>query len=190
VPSVRARHLRANLDAVDRLPEREAIRCRLSEEILRGIAGAHGIDWLPVAWDVALVRAMHAAMGAEAQHAFARTLLLESFDGPLLGPLVRAAIAMFGLDAGSWVRWIPKGWALMFRRCGTWSVERAARGDVLLRLEGLPPVCLEDLLWLRSVASSLSALQARVGVPGETVLEEADAVRRIARYRVRWGPVP
>ena len=188
MPSVRARHLKTNLEALDRLPEREAVRCLLAEQLLRGIAQAHGFDWLPIAWDVAIVRAVHAALGPEAQDAFARSLLLESFDGPLLGSLVRTAVNLFGLDADRWVRWIPKGWALVFRDCGSWTIEAARVGEIRLRLDGLPRVCLEDLLWPRSVASSLSALQVRVGVPGETVLEAADVARRVATFMVRWEP--
>ncbi len=187
-PSVRARHLKQTLAAVDRTPARAAVRAALDPATVRAIEASHGFDWLPIGHDVALVRAIHGALGPEGHDAFSRATILEAFDGPLLGPLVRVAIAVKGPDLAGWVRWIPKAWALMYRDCGGWSVDRTAPDGADLSLAGMPPICFDDPVWPGSVASSLSALLARAGVAGETRLVGRDPDVRRARYAFRWAP--
>ncbi len=187
-PSVRARHLKQTLAAVDRTPARAAVRGALAPDVLAAIEASHGFDWLPVGHDVALVRAIHGALGPEGHHAFSRATILEAFDGPLLGPLIRVALAVKGRDPAGWVRWIPKAWALMFRDCGSWSVDRIAPDGAELTLDGMPAACFDDPVWPGSVASSLSALLAGAGAAGETRLVARDPGPRRARYAFRWEP--
>ena len=177
-PAVRARHLKSTLAAADRTPARAAIRDAMAAPVIDCIAASSGFDWLPVEYDVALVRAIHGALGDAGHDAFSRAVILEAFDGLLLGPIVRLALAVKGRDPDAWIRWVPKAWPLVFRNCGSWTLGAAVPGEARLTLEGLPPVCFDDPVWTHSVASSVSALLARVGVVGSTRLEARDPAQR------------
>src|SRR5690242_13110559 len=95
-PAVRARHLKSTLARADALPAAAEIRRATPPDVLARIERAHGQDWLPVEDDVRLVRVVHAALGPAAYGPFAQGVVLSALDGPLLGPLFRAALAAFG----------------------------------------------------------------------------------------------
>jgi hypothetical protein len=185
-PSVRARHLKATLASVDRLPEGPAIRRALPVDHLAAIEAAHGQDWLPIALDVGLVGTIQRTLGPDRHDQFSRAVVLEAMDGPLLGTLVRIAISVFGHDPARWVGWIPKAWQLMFRDCGRCAIERSEPGEVRLTLAELPEICLDEV-WLESVASSLSALLARAQVTGRSTFDGADPTSHSASYALRWS---
>jgi hypothetical protein len=187
---VRARHLKQVLEAIDRVPRRQAIRARIGVEVTGAIEAATGTDWLPVALDVALAGALDAELGPQGLVAFNQGMMRDAFRGPLLRALVEAATHVLGLDAGAWARWVPKAWGLMFRDCGHWTVARRDQGESLLTLSGLPPVCAGDAVWPVSVASALSALLPAVGSAGTVRLESLDLASGTAVYCMRWGEGP
>ncbi len=189
-PAVRARHMKSLLATVDRLPatEAEAVRRRVEPTVLAGIADASGVEWLPVAWNVALTRAIHDALGVERFRRFFRAEQLESFRGPLLKYVVDGVIHLLGIDLGSWVRWIPKGWGLVFRDCGSWSVGAVEPGRATLLLDALPPECFDDAVWHDSVAASLEALLDLASSDGSLTVEGVDRAQRRVAFVLRWGP--
>ena len=105
---------------------------------------------------------------------------------PLFRALVDSATAIFGLDPGSWARWIPRGWSIVFRECGQWVVDRAERGAADLALLAPPPGCLDDEPWLRSLASSFSAFLVLARSEGAFALARVDRDRDAACYTLRW----
>jgi hypothetical protein len=192
-PLVRARHLKLVLAAVDRQPSRQAIRDRMGPALAATIEEATGFDWLPVAHDVAMAGALDEVLGPAGLATFNREMMLQSFHGPLLRALAEVATRLFGLDAGAWASWIPKGWALMFQGCGRWTVVRNGEGEATLTVVGLPPECASDAVWPRSVASSLSGILPAVGVAGTVELEVVDPRLGTAVYIMRWeakAPAP
>jgi hypothetical protein len=186
--AVRARHLKSTLAAVDAGAAAGEIRRAAPPDVLARIERAHGQDWLSVEDDVRLVRVVHAALGPAAYHAFAQGVVLSGLDGPLLGPLFRAAVAAFGRDPGAWIRWIPKAWMLVYRGCGRWTVERLGPNASALAIAGLPPACLDEPMWPCSLASSISAVLAGTGADGTSELVGVDRPRAEARYRITWTP--
>lgn len=190
MPRVRARHLKTKLAAANRHARRDAIRGALGPEVVRGVEEAHASSWLPIEWDVLTARTFHQVLGPGEHAALQASVMREAFGGPLLGPMVRAALAVLDLRPPRWARWIVRGWSAVFEDVGEWAIETEAPGEVRLLLERLPGACVEDETWARSVANSLSALQARIGVAGCTELVSLDPTAAVARYAVRWGVEP
>lgn len=184
-PKVKSRHMKALLASVDRRPEAPAVRARLDEGVVRAIEDSRGVEWQPLEWNLGLTRAVRAELGAAATHTFFREMLLESFRGPLLGLLVDSAVRVFGIDPASWARWVPRGWALVFQDCGRWSVDAQNR-RVTFRCEDLPGDCVEDDVWVRSVASSLGALVDLARARGGVELLEMDRAARRATFLMEW----
>jgi hypothetical protein len=187
-PAVRARHLKQTLASAERTRAAPAVRRFVPPAILAGIEAAHGSDWLPIAHDVALVRAIHGALGQESYDAFARGVVVEALDGPLLGPMARIVVAAIGHDATSWARLVPKAWTLVYRDCGDWTVVRADAGEAWLRIDGLPEACANEPMWPTSLASSLSAVLEATGVAGTSTLERFEPATGAATYALRWTP--
>jgi len=189
-PLVRARHLKLVLAAADRTSQALAIRSRVGPEVTRAVEEATGSDWLPVAHDVALAGALDAVLGPEGLAGFNRTMMQDSLRGPLLRALVEMATHFLGFDAGAWAGWIPRGWGLMFKHCGRWTVVSRGGGEVALTLTGLPPICAADAVWPVSVASALSAVLPAVGTVGTVTLQSVDPAAGTAVYVMRWQAGP
>ena len=184
-PLVRARHLKSMLAFADEWPGHPGARLRshLPEADVRAILEASGIDWLDVRLDLDVTRAIHELLGPDECLRFFRRQSLSSFQGPLLRTLVDTAQRMFGLQLASWARWVPKGWALLFRDCGAWTVEAPGAKQVTLRLRALPQACSGDEIWIRTVGASLSALLDLARLEGAvTTAREPAAVR----YEFTW----
>lgn len=188
-PAVRARHLKSIIDAVEAHPEAARLRAAVPPDVLRAVADAQGSDWLPLALNVQIVQALHAALGADGFAELNRKILTDALRGPLLWSLALAAQRLFGDDPASWVRWVPRGWAILLRGCGIWQVKpEPDRSRAVLALTGLPPICADDPVWLGSVASTLSAIPPLLGRPGTVTLEQARPSLGSAIYCMRWGP--
>lgn len=191
VPLARARHLRSLVEAVRALPEASAraVLEAFGAEGLSRIEDSAATDWLPFQLDVDLTRAIARSLGPEAKHAFFQKHQLASFYSPLFRTLVDSATSLFGLDPGSWARWIPRGWGVVFRDCGQWVIDRAEKGAVDLALVAPPPGALDDEVWLRSLASSFSSFLVVARCEGEFALDHVDRARGAACYRLRWAKV-
>ncbi|HEU4384733.1 MAG TPA: hypothetical protein VFR85_14695 [Anaeromyxobacteraceae bacterium] len=187
-PLVRARHLKTTLAAADRTAARETIRGALPPGLAAAIGASSGFDWLPAENDVALVHAIHGALGDEEHDAFSRAVILEAFQGPLLGPFIAFALRLFPGGLMAWAHWIPRAWALVFRECGEWKIDGIGPGAADLQLRWLPPVCVQDPVWPSSVASSISTLFVLGRVRGTLRLTHLDPATRSAAYQMRWQP--
>ena len=133
-----------------------------------------------------MTRALHAGLGPARFHRFWRDQLVQAFSGPLLRVVVDAALRVFRVDAMSFTSWVGRGWGLLFRDCGAWTVERAGPGTARLRIEALPAACVEDEIWLRSVSHSLDAFWVLARTQGECVYSGRDVARAAAIYELRW----
>ena len=186
-PLVRGRHLKLLLASVERHALGAAALSKVSPGTLHTIGESSGLDWLPLEPDLDLTRAIYGALGPVAADRLFRDHTLASFDGPVLQTMVRTAVRLFGLDPASWARWVPKGWSLLFRGCGEWTVGDARAGQVTLTLAAMPPICASDALWVRSVGHSLGALLDLARVRGVVeVAPRAEGASEVA-YRLRWA---
>lgn len=176
------------LGSIERLQPREAERVRalVPDALAQSVADATGIDWLPLETNLVVTRALHDGLGDARFHRFFRDQLVDSFSGPLLRVIVDAALRVFRVDATSFTSWVGRGWGLVFRDCGAWTVEAAGPGTARLRIESLPAACVEDEVWLRSVAHSLDAFWVLAGTEGECVYSGREVARGLATYDLRW----
>jgi hypothetical protein len=180
--------MKSRLEAIRALPagDAERVLAHIPAELQRRVAGASSIEWLDMQIDLDVTRAIHLGLGEAGFERFFREAQAEAFSGPLLRFAVEAVLRVFRWDAAAFAGWVGKGWGLVFRHCGRWHTERIAPGDVLLRLEVLPPECARDDVWLRSVSFSLGAFFVVANASGEVALESIDVATGAASYRVTW----
>jgi hypothetical protein len=180
--------MKSLLASVDALPASQAadVLARVPPALLAAVASGHGGDWLPVEGNLALTRAIHDALGPAAFRAFFRQHTLGSFRGPLLGPVVAALVGALGGNPAAWASWVPRVWRLLFGACGTWAVEERGPGTVKLWFEQAPAACIEDEVWLDSVAASVAALADVNRVKGDVEVLSVDRTASLAVFELRW----
>src|SRR5512145_1370651 len=102
-PAVRARHMKSLLEAIELLPpgEAERVRVLVPDPLVRSVADATSIDWLPLEANLVVTRAVHGGLGDARFYRFFRDQLVEAFSGPLLRVIVEAALRVFRVDATS-----------------------------------------------------------------------------------------
>ncbi len=190
MPSVRARHLKVKLEVISRMPRGDAVLARLGPVRRAQIEQAHGLDWLPIELELAQARAAYDALGPEGARAMSSAIMTQALRGPLFGPIARAGLQLVGREATTWSDLVRKGWRLVFRGCGDWSMASAGPHAHAMRLEDLPPECAGDVVWLTSLSVSLSVVVAYLGVEGHVVLVEHGVDSRAAVFRAEWRPRP
>lgn len=188
IPLVRARHMKELLASVDRLPPDRArsIRAVIDGEHLRAIADAPTIAWLPLDANLALARALNAVLGPSGSHRFHRAHFANVLQGPILGTLLRGALAVYGPDPSRWMRLLPAAWDLLFRHCGSWTIGNGTPARVEMLLQDLPPGCVVDRVWPTTVASSIAATLDLAKRDGHVDVLDVDGAARHVRYELRW----
>lgn len=195
---MRASYLRLLLDRADELVP-GAVRPCLADAELTAIECAGPLAWLPVSTDLALQRALAAALGPERLGELLRSGLRAVWASTPIRGVVQAAVGLLGVHPGTLARLVPNAWMLLYRECGRWSVEPgqaagetvAGREQVLLRLDELPASCTEEPAWLEAVATMLHAMLILCDVDGEVELVAREAragesPRSSALFRMRW----
>ncbi len=177
------------LASVDRLPPERArsIRAALEPEQQRAIEEASTVEWLPIAPNLALARSLHAVLGPSECHRFHRAHFAEVLRGPVLGTLLQGALAVYGFDPARWMRLLPHAWDLLFRDCGTWSIDPSTGARLQMTLSALPPECVADRSWPTTVASSIGATLDLARKVGSVDIVQLDPRERQVRFQMRWS---
>jgi hypothetical protein len=139
-PELRAALLRLYLaPAVGGSPEvRAAMRAALPEGALQRIERAGPSEWLPAAWEIAMLRAVHARGGDAAVRAVGGEVGRLARAVPVFRPLLAVVLAMLGGHREMLVRFIYASMDLSMRNAGR---RGAVVGDgkvVRLAIEDLP----------------------------------------------------
>jgi hypothetical protein len=189
-PSVRAHYMQTFAREIERLPprDRDAIRKTVPEETWASIESAGLLGWLPLSVNLSITRAVSSALGRERAHVFFRQLLLGAAHTPLLRGLVQSVLRVAVRDPGLYLPWISKGFELMFRDSGRWTVLERDLGSASIEVKGLPAACFADRLWVESVASSLCALLDLAQLTGDVALSEVDERTGRVVFRGTWTP--
>jgi hypothetical protein len=176
------------LEHVDRLPaaDRKAILGKIPESLRSAVRAAGLLGWLPIDLNLACTRAVAECLGEQRTHDFFRSLLLDTSDTPLLRGLVQSVLRVAVRDPGLYLPWISKGFELMFRDSGRFTVTDRGIGTARIEATSLPQECLVDDVWPKSVASALCALQDLTGLEGMCVLERVDAETGTMIVRATW----
>jgi hypothetical protein len=175
------------VEAIYRLPEadREAIRER-GGEWLEPIANAGPLEWLPFAANLDLTRAVAAVLGPRRTHEFFVSLTAASFQTTLMRGLVNTVVAVVGHDPGRYLDWMQKGFGLLFRDFGTWTILERGPMRAVIEVVGLPCECFDDDVWTDSVSSSFHALFTIAECTGAVTIPERDPAHGRARFRLTW----
>ncbi len=184
-PRIRASHVQGTLQTLARRApdELERVLARLDPLVHAGLCEALKGSYVPAAWDVALVEAMHAELGAAGTRAILRGMMNASLAGPLLGGLLRTAQTLFGRSPGGLLRWAGHAYAHVTRQCGTVTVEREAPEEVRLVLDGMP-ASLASPRYLDAIVGAIEAIFDLCRVEGSVAV--LDARRTGATYLVTW----
>jgi hypothetical protein len=164
----------------------QQVRERLKPDTLRTIEEASPISWLPVQTDVELTDCFFEIAGpGRATRAF-RENMANSLHKPLLRPLVEGALGIFGRNPVKLMRWVPKGWSLIYRDCGEMKFAGSSEGEARIELEGLPQAIAGSRTYLTGTASTILAFVDFLDVTGQVVLEGPDPATGSAAFEIRW----
>jgi len=186
-PAVQASYMKnlfAVLAASGRLTDLEAA----DPVLVREVAAASRMSWLPVALNVRMVEALTARLGEERGIALLADCVFRQFDTPLWKSFIGAALRLLGSEPGALGNWLPEAFSLVFRGCGRFSVERSGEHALTLRIDDLPATLAAQRLWLRSLATGMTPLFTLCGVSGSSRLDEVNLAARSARFVLSWKP--
>lgn len=158
--------------------------------LLREVAAASRLAWLPVALNVRTVEALAARLGDEPGIALLADCVYRQFETPLWKGFIGGALRLLGSEPGSLGRFLPDAFGLVFRHCGRFSVELDGARQLTLRVEELPAALAAHRLWLRSLATGMTPLFTLCGCDGNSRLVVVDEAARRASYRLRWKAEP
>jgi len=187
-PQVSSRHMQTFLEVVDRLEAADcaAIRAAIPGAMLQAIHDHTSASWLPIEVNLEVTRIVAERLGPERAHNFFCDLLLAGFETPLLGSFAKGALRLAGTNPGFALKWVPKGFSLVFRNTGEWSTSDITATTGRLAVDGLPTIMASERLWLDSVASSLQALFKLTNKGGEIRVAEVDVSGGRATFRANW----
>lgn len=184
-PQIKASYFAGNLAAVDVLGSRaDEVRARTAH-IAAAAAALSRLDWAPLAWDLELTDVAVDVGGLAAVRALNRHSMLQSIEGPLIRPLITAGVNVFGLNPGTFVRYLPRAWAAATRHLGAIEVVLGVnRADLVF--VGLPPAALAHAPWLDGFCGILEGVYAATGFVGEVAPPRSEGGR--VHYAVAWQP--
>jgi hypothetical protein len=171
---VRARHLQVWLDNMGQAedPWRRNFFAALPAEVKREIEGAARLDWLPAAYHALFADLVAAAFGPVRSHDYYRRAIARELRSPFWEGVVRAGVRLLGLNPGTFLRWVAKGWESSFKNCGALHGELVAPLRGRLLYERLPSVLSASDAWLDSAQGSVYGVFDLCGVSGVVRLDK------------------
>jgi len=158
-------------------------------DLFERIDGASRLGWLPVELNVRMIDALILGLGPRRAHEFQEEQITSQLSTPLWSTFVEGGIRLLGLDPAVLSRWLPNAVGLIFKNCGTWTVERRSNTNSTVHVRGLPPELTGSPRWIESVAGGFHALFVLCRTSGEARVVENDLVAGTARIELDWKPV-
>jgi hypothetical protein len=140
-PQIRANWPKFVVSCAKRLKSVEgtAIVDALSAELRREIREAGRLTWQDARLLMGLAEQIHRRFGAAGARAFWRGSFLDAISLPMMAPLARGALMLWGNRPDALVRRTPQAWQLMTRDCGQLkAVSVDEPNAIILRAENLP----------------------------------------------------
>lgn len=188
-PRVQSTYMKQFVARIELLGDASEPVLRADPELFAGVREASRMTWLPVEWNVRLVDALNHGLGRQRCHDFLTDQLTSQFTTPLWRGFIEGGIRTLGLDPAVLSRWIPAAMKLMFKDCGTWSVERLTETSAAVLARDLPPPLLQGRRWIDSVASGICALFILCRTSGEARVAAFDVDAGTARIELHWKAV-
>jgi len=191
-PRMLAGFIQSSLEAIDGMDPALGceVRARLRPETRRAIESARSIGLVAVDLDVELTECFFAVAGAARARAALRENLRQSFDRPILKPVLDGAFAIFGRSLGRMIGWAPKIWGLVYRDAGEMVVTSAELGRVRLDLIEIPRVISASPHYLEGSAETFAGLFDVAGVEGCVRLIGPDPAVGSAGFELTWPQTP
>lgn len=183
---MRASYIKDNLKAVRSFgPDVEGrLRVDLADAVAE-IEHASRVDWLPIGIDVALTRAVRHLTGTNGVRNWSRRSFLSAVEGPMLRPIVRAVVSLFGLTPATVLRRAPMGWQQIYQNCGILVCEPVTPERMRLRVEGASGPFLDDQDYIEGTCGTFEGAVDLGGARG-TVDAYVDVAARRLEFDVRW----
>jgi hypothetical protein len=159
----------------------------VSEELRRAIREIGHLGWHDARIFMDLLGIIDRATGEVGSRAFWRASFKEAITQPLIAPLARGALAMWGSSPGSLIRRTPEAWVFFTRNCGTLrTVPAGDENAIILQMESLAPICRAPS-FLHMAEGGLHSEMDYVGATG-TVETRADRFESegLVEFVVRW----
>lgn len=104
----------------------EAIEQHLPKPVLQRMRTSTRLAWLPAEPFDQLKQAHFEHVGVEGYVAFWRRYMTEIAVNPLFRSLLEGGKRIFGATPAGVLKWMPRGWGLSTRGCGTFSTDIAS----------------------------------------------------------------
>ena len=185
--AVRARHMKSFVEAVQGLEDEraEAILGATRPGMLETIEEATPSAWLPLELNVELTELTSQRLAKEAFD-FYRHMMLAEYETSLFKSFIAMSIRMLGLAPSTYVKMTPRGWPLVFRRCGVFRALEQSKGRALLRVTELPEICTRNEVWLESVRAGFASAFDLTKTPGRVEWHELSLPLRRAVFVFQW----
>src|SRR5688572_29802919 len=122
-----------NLAGLERHPRAREILAGVDPAALDSVRAAARTAWLPVAYDVALSRAAHRALGREAYWDLATRSVAAMVESPLIRPILEGFVRVFGPTPHSGFSLVPRAIQQVYRHHGRLEVDREGDSTAVLR---------------------------------------------------------
>lgn len=149
----------------------------LGDELVGEIDAASSVSWLPLELLQQVTERVARAVSPSAVRAWTRTAVAAGMDGPLLGPIARGSIRMFGPSPDAMFRFTPRAHGLVFRQCGELAYERAGLIGAVHWSE-VPASFFQGPGMLAAWAGGMDACLELLERPWSTQLVATDPIRR------------
>jgi hypothetical protein len=174
------------IDDIDPALGRE-VRARLKPETLDSIESAPAIALISVDFDVELTERFFEVAGADYAREALREHLRQSFDKPLLKPVLAGAFALLGRSLVRAFAWVPRIWGLIYHDAGEMVVAAAEPGRVRLELRRIPLAIASNPNYLAGSAETFAGFFDFAGVDGHVELIGPDLATRSAAFVLTWS---
>ena len=150
------------------------------------IAEASRVSWLPIEINMRMVDALMGAYGEKRGMQILVESLHAQFDTPLWNNFIKGGLRLFGQEPIGFGRWIPEACALIFRNCGSWSIELGEPAQMRAIMQEVPQPLIDDERWMRTIGNGMLALFWVCEVDGGARMIECDPHARRATFLLEW----
>jgi hypothetical protein len=167
----------------------QAIALGVSEDLRRQIREVGHLGWHDARTLMELLDIIDEKTGEIGSRSFWRASFNEAITQPLIAPLARGALAMWGDSPGALVRRTPEAWIFFTRNCGALrAVPAGEEGAIILHFEGLAKI-LRARSFLHMVEGGMQSEMDYVHATGtvETRAERFGS-EGLVEFLVRWRP--
>jgi hypothetical protein len=187
-PAIRASFLKLYLRELPRIADddEEAVREALGSEAIARIARTPAYDWLPITYEVAIVRAVHERRGDAGVHALGRGMGNAATRHAFLRTLIEAMVVMRGRRPETLFQIAMASWPRLIRNGGRNRYALLGPHEAIIWIEEFPEPMRYRPLFVRAAASVEVLLElARIRV---TSAVEYHPEARRAELRFSWTP--